>query len=367
MNIIFSLASGKHDKFKGVSYSPANSRSTEEFLNLLLTDDEVLLENIHSLISDCCQIYLNPNIKNTLINVKNAVCHSHARRRILEDLSRLKLDKIFLKFSNLPIKQFLLNLKSELNVKQIKLGPIGKKLLFAAFLLELLFRLEKDFPYKSKQIMEERRKKYSKPILNTYFKILENLVTGLKGVIRNIKDGKDEWKGTGVNIGEYSALYILNHREEFSEFINNGDIEITNNLSELFLREIARYRDCMEFFSTIDGIMGFTKLNSLSVTATLNHVNKFYYFLWVAVNLKIRVESYRLESIKNDPDKSSKQILLLPHKMNKMNEDGTKKTVGMFDPECESNYNMIMYDGLDVWTCAEMFRREKCNIKKEYY
>ena len=34
INVVFSLASGKHDKLRGVSYSASNTRSTEEFLKL---------------------------------------------------------------------------------------------------------------------------------------------------------------------------------------------------------------------------------------------------------------------------------------------------------------------------------------------
>ena len=366
LNVVFSLASGKHDKLRGVSYVAANTRSTEEFLNILLKDELSLIENIESLITDCCPTYFSPELKKTLINIRNAVCHSHARRRILEDLSKIKLDKIFLQLSKLSLNDFVLTLQKEIKDGKIKFGHIGSRLFFALFMLEILFRLEKDFPYQDKNVMQERRQRFSKPIINIYFRILEDLALSFKGVTHNYDGCNDIWQGSGINIGEYSSLYILNHKDKFYEFINNGDTEITNNLSEFLLREIARYRDCMEFFATIDGITSFMVLDSLAVTSTLNNLNNFFYLLWVAVNSKVRLELYRLGTIKNNPDQGGKQICLLPHKEIKLNQDGTKEKKSMYDPENKIIYDMISFEGLDTWSCVELLRSEKLKIKNEY-
>lgn len=70
----------------------------------------------------------------------------------------------------------------------------------------------------------------------------------------------------------------------FSEFLNNGDTEVSNNLSEFFLRGLARYRDSMEFFNTVDGITRFIILDSLSMTSTMNHLSNFFFLLWSIEN-----------------------------------------------------------------------------------
>ena len=81
----------------------------------------------------------------------------------------------------------------------------------------------------------------------------------------------------------------------------------------------------MEFFSTIDWINSFTVLESLAVTATVNHVTPFLYLSWVMVNMKIRLELYRLSTIKNKGKTTSKQICLLPHPEIVFKENGYKK------------------------------------------
>ena len=217
----------------------------------------------------------------------------------------------------------------------------------AAFLVEVLFKLEKNFPYLEKNVIEPQRRQYSLPILNKFNDIIHSMVDDIKSIHCEIIDGKEKWKGSRVLTFEDPILYYLNHKEYFYSFISNGDIDLSNNISELYLRGIARYRDCMEFFNTEEGFQGFAIINSIIDNCKINNINPFYYILWVIANLKMRMESDRLNTISKDTDSSFKQTCKLPHNY-------------------QTIFDYIHPYGLDIWSYMNALREEENRIKDEF-
>ena len=279
MNYVWVLASTAHIPFKQIFFWPSETRKTEEFLKQF--QNGKFNDNIEAITSDLYDVYLSDDVKSILKNVNISACHQHLRKRILDDLEKMGLRDVFLSVSNLGYDKFIPALGEKLDEIKLKPGPIGSKLIVAAYFQELIFRHEKDFAFTSGQEMYDRRQKYTLDLLNIFYEILEDIAAGLDISYKEI-DGKKQFKGTGCNPCENSLLYALNHKAEFYQFIYNGDIDLTNNFSERLLRRIALYRCNSEFFSTKDGHQSYLIYCTLVSICKENGINPEKYFGSVA-------------------------------------------------------------------------------------
>jgi transposase len=121
-----------------------------------------------------------------------------------------------------------------------------------------LFRLER----KWKELLPEERKKkrliYSVPVLDAFFAWAENTFTN-----------QDYLK---------KALgYTLNHKKYFTNFLLDGRIPLSNNLSEIAVKPVAITRKNSLFSDSPDGAEASATVFSIINTATANNLDAYKY------------------------------------------------------------------------------------------
>lgn len=84
-------------------------------------------------------------------HIVHAGCHCHLRNYFVEALSLLKPDKVFRKICTCSPDEYNDCLKRELQEQNITIGSNGDLLLFMAYLIELILRLDEDFSFADKE------------------------------------------------------------------------------------------------------------------------------------------------------------------------------------------------------------------------
>lgn len=121
-----------------------------------------------------------------------------------------------------------------------------------------LFKLEG----KWKGLTPEERKKnrlvYSVPVLEAFFAWAEKTITGQEKLKKAIN-------------------YTLNHKQYFTNFLLNGMIPLSNNLSEIAVKPVAITRKNALFSDSVDGAVATATIFSIINTATANHLDPYKY------------------------------------------------------------------------------------------
>jgi transposase len=121
-----------------------------------------------------------------------------------------------------------------------------------------LFRLER----KWKELTPEERKKnrliYSVPVLEAFFAWAESTMTGQENLKRAIN-------------------YTLNHKKYFTNFLLDGRIPLSNNLSEIAVKPVALTRKNALFSDSVAGAIATATIFSIINTATANHLDPYKY------------------------------------------------------------------------------------------
>lgn len=121
-----------------------------------------------------------------------------------------------------------------------------------------LFKLER----KWKRLTPEERKKnrliYSVPILEAFFTWAESTITGQEKLKKAIN-------------------YTLNHKQYFTNFLLDGRIPLSNNLSEIAVKPVAITRKNALFSDSVDGAIATATIFSIINTATANHLDPYKY------------------------------------------------------------------------------------------
>lgn len=190
---------------------------------------------------------------NNIENVKNCYCWAHARRKFYEIIKMLKHEQ-------------LKDSKAYGMVQRIdKLFHIEKKM-----------RDEKYTPY---QIYEERNTK-------EYLLALDEV----KKYAENINEIQESALGKAKN-------YLLKHWEEFTTYLEDGHIEMTNNISERAIKPFVIARKNFLFSNTSNGAKSSAIVFSLQQTARANLLDSEKYITKVLELIKQNMSNDELDSL----------------------------------------------------------------------
>jgi transposase len=132
-----------------------------------------------------------------------------------------------------------------------------------------LFKLER----KWKNLTPEERKKnrliYSVPVLEAFFTWAENTVTGQENLRKVIN-------------------YTLNHKKYFTNFLLDGRIPLSNNLSEIAVKPVALTRKNSLFSDSVEGAIATAIIFSIINTATANNLDPYKYLEYIFQQLPNR-------------------------------------------------------------------------------
>lgn len=123
-----------------------------------------------------------------------------------------------------------------------------------------LFALEKQWKNLSPEERQRKRLEQSISVLNAFFAWAENLTTNQEPLKKAIK-------------------YTLNHRNYFTNFLQDGRIPLSNNLSENAIRIVAVARKNFLFSDTPQGAEASALVFSIIGTATANGLDPYEYLV----------------------------------------------------------------------------------------
>ena len=373
---IWCFVTGKHEKAKGVIYYPAKTRKIEEFLQGLgctKNDDgtykitELAIEN---LIADCYQVY--PSAKNILedgltrkINLSG--CYAHLRRKFVDALKQLELWNIFKQALKGDVKNFWDRFNELLNKMGRTLSTEVYKVVEATFILELILSLDRDFPYLTKDEVDERRQRLSLPLLDIFYSCIYFIYENTNYIEPDkMSDGVQKYKGDNVAPYVSAIVYALNNMKYFYNALKDGDVDLTNNLCEQFLRSIACQRQVMEFLFSEYGFQCYADLKTLEAMCEINGVNIFVYLAWVIANKKLRLENYVKElnekKILTDEEISHKEIINIV--LTEKDENG--KRVSIPSEKIQSAFALVSDVGLDVNSFKRLCDKEMARVNENF-
>lgn len=120
---------------------------------------------------------------------------------------------------------------------------------------------------KWRELSTEERKKnrliiYSVPVLEAFFAWAEATITGQANLNKALK-------------------YTLNHKKYFSNFLLDGWIPLSNNLSEIAVKPAAITRKNSLFSDSVEGAVASAIVFSIIGTATANNLDAFKYLEYI--------------------------------------------------------------------------------------
>jgi transposase len=121
-----------------------------------------------------------------------------------------------------------------------------------------LFKLERKWKRLSPEERKKNRLVYSVPILEAFFAWAENTITGQENLKKAIN-------------------YTLNHKKYFANFLLDGRIPLSNNLSEIAVKPVALTRKNSLFSDSVDGAVATAIVFSVINTATANNLDPYKY------------------------------------------------------------------------------------------
>lgn len=187
------------------------------------------------LLTDCYAGYAN------LPKIKNAYCWAHARRRFAE-------------------------ICKSLSDKQLKVS-IAREIMD---LINQLFVNEKEFKeakYGPQKILEMRNSEEYLEIVNKIFDILHNTEPDKGSALSN------------------AFKYVLDHEDGFKTFLEDGHIDLSNNISERAIKPFVIDRKNFLFSNTQNGAESSLIFFSLQQTARANGVDPIKYISYLIKEL----------------------------------------------------------------------------------
>lgn len=190
---------------------------------------------------------------NDIENVKNCYCWAHARRKFYEIIKMLKPEQL----------------------KDSKAYGMVQR-------IDKLFHIEKkmrDEKYTPHQIYEERNTK-------EYLLALDEV----KKYAENINEIQESALGKAKN-------YLLKHWGEFTTYLEDGHIEMTNNISERAIKPFVIARKNFLFSNTSNGAESSAIVFSLQQTARANLLDSEKYITKVLELIKPNMSNDELDSL----------------------------------------------------------------------
>lgn len=188
-----------------------------------------------------------------LEGITNCYCWAHARRKFAEIVKTL-------------------------NKEQIK----NSQAMRIIELIDKLFVKEKTFKEKNLKALDIKANRNTK----NYLKDLDSIFAKLK----SIKVQKDSQLDKAIK-------YMLNSEREFKNYISDGHIEMTNNISERAIKPFVIDRKNFLFSNTQNGAESSLIFFSLQQTARANGLNPIEYIKYVIDNIGSNPSDEKLESL----------------------------------------------------------------------
>ena len=362
-NYVWVLVTGKHEKYQGVVYLAAKSREKQEFFNQFegsLTPDKLAMR---AMVTDGYQVYSSAveELEEMLgRKVKHACCYFHLRQYFIEALELMQIDDIFYAVCTGNAKDYSERVENECKKRNVKLSYKASTLLFITFLIELILRLDEDFADKDKATLEDRRHRLSATLVSQMYDEIEALIRDTKGAsIETDKNGKQKVKSEFKFGWTEAVTYAINNKEALTAFLDDGDIELTDNIAELMIRDVVITRKTSQHFYSEDGYRAYADLMTIIKTAMLLNINPYIYIQWTLDNIKLRVEEYRLSRKTG----STAQICFLPKPITVQDENGKTIRLGLYSEDYDCCFDKINVEGLDPWTFDEVMGKEMQRLK----
>ncbi len=190
------------------------------------------------LITDAYQGY------NMVDGVQHAFCFIHARRKIYDAAQ---------------------------NGATSYVRQLAKKILEG---VDELFKIESEIQsagYDPETIAKERQKQ----------------MLGILGTIKdNLKKIMQDSRVPSNSKLKKAAAYMLNHYEELTYFLKDGNVPMHNQVSEHAARRVALYRNNSMFCGSPKGAEAFAGILSIAETARANNLDVYKYFLFLLENMR---------------------------------------------------------------------------------
>ena len=216
------LQSGACEDIKATFFHYSRTRSRKVALELIDGFKGYLT-------TDAYAAYANMHLE----EVKNSFCWSHLRRYYIDSI---------------PLD----NSGKEIPGSK---GAEGREY------VNLLFRLEKEISDLSYEDKKAKRQEASRALLDAFWSWVENTIT---------IPTTNEKLTKALN-------YSLNHKNELEMFLEDGRLEISNNLCESHIRPFATARRAWLFADTPNGARANAVLYTLVETARANDLNVYAY------------------------------------------------------------------------------------------
>ena len=216
------LQSGACEDIKATFFHYSRTRSRKVALELIDGFKGYLT-------TDAYAAYANMHLE----DVKNSFCWSHLRRYYIDSI---------------PLD----NSGKEIPGSK---GAEGREY------VNLLFRLEKEISDLSYEDKKAKRQEASRELLDAFWSWVENTIT---------IPTTNEKLTKALN-------YSLNHKKELEMFLEDGRLEISNNLCESHIRPFATARRAWLFADTPNGARANAVLYTLVETARANDLNVYAY------------------------------------------------------------------------------------------
>ena len=361
-NYVWVFVSGKHSDTKGVFYHVSPTRNYKNVIDVFTDDMGEAIPAVEIMITDGFKSYdiaINELETTLKRKIERQNCIVHLRRYFLKALNNMGLLELFNRISHCDCHTYNETVENEIKENNIKINYNGRDILFATFLLEQILLLDSDFAIADRKSLEQRRNEYSKYLLDLFYKKINRL----KETIPDLKTHKTKlggiaYSGTKTVSWASGVIYALNNKKYVYTFINNGDVETQNNISELSARSIVTQRKNVLFSVSKDGFKSFADIKSIIDTCKINDVNPYHYILWAWTNAKMRLEEERFKICQEK--NTNKQICWLPKP--KKGEDG--KIIKLYDDDYTCPFDSISWNGLDIWTYKKLMNAETKRIKK---
>ena len=344
-------------------YLAAKSREKQEFFNQFegsLTPDKLAMR---AMVTDGYQVYSSAveELEEMLgRKVKHACCYFHLRQYFIEALELMQIDDIFYAVCTGNAKDYSERVENECKKRNVKLSYKASTLLFITFLIELILRLDEDFADKDKASLEDRRHRISASLVSQMYDEIEALIRDTKGAsIETDKNGKQKVKSEFKFGWTEAVTYAINNKEALTAFLDDGDIELTDNIAELMIRDVVRTRKTSQHFYSEDGYRAYADLMTIIKTAMLLNINPYIYIQWALDNIKLRVEEYRLSRKTG----STAQICFLPKPITVQDENDKTIRLGLYSEDYDCCFDKINVEGLDPWTYDEVMGKEMQRLK----
>lgn len=134
-------------------------------------------------------------------------------------------------------------------------------------LVEQIFADDKRLEGLPKDEVYEQRLKHVKPLLERYWKLLENI------------------SAVGGSNLDKAVNYSLNNKKELESFLLDGRLELTNNRAERAVKPFVMGRKNLLFSDTNKGADASMMWYSVIESAKLNHLNVYGYLLHLMTEL----------------------------------------------------------------------------------